>query len=191
MADDLSIQDDIAGSRDGDERSFARLVHKWEPVALRFALRMLSQENDARDTVQEAFVRVWQNLDHYDMERPFSTWLYKIVANLCLDRLRANIRRRAVFDSIESGETLPAIDGSDGPEARASDRQVAGMIRRVSAQLSLKQRLVFTLRDLEDLPVEEVVRITGLSNASVKSNLYLARRAVREMLSRFYQIGGG
>jgi RNA polymerase sigma-70 factor (ECF subfamily) len=191
MADELSVQDDIAGSKKGDETSFAKLVRTWEPVALRFALRMLAQENDARDIVQEAFVRVWQNIDRYDVDRPFSTWLYKIVANLCLDRLRSDLRRRAMFDSIESGETILSIDGGDGPEARVSDRQLAGIVRRLGAQLSLKQRLVFTLRDLEDLPVEEVVLITGFSRRSVKSNLYHARRAVREMLSRYYQIRGG
>ena len=191
MADELSVNDDIAGSQKGDEMSFARLVRRWEPVALRFAMRMLAQENDARDIVQEAFVRVWQNIDRYDLERPFSTWLYKIVANLCLDRLRSNSRRRAVFDSIESMEINLSLDDGEGLDAQTSAQQLAEIIRRLAAQLSLKQRLVFMLRDLEDLPVEEVVLITGLSRRSVKSNLYHARCAVRESLARYYKIRGG
>lgn len=170
--------------RAGDMAAFGDLVRIHQPFAFRLAVRLLCSEDDAEDAVQEAFVRVWRNIDRYDPAARFTTWLYRIVTNLCLDRLRKRKRERHVSDSPGTEGEGQACDLDI--EHAASTADLVRIIRRIAGDLPETQRLVFTLRDLHDLSIEEVRRITGLSEASIKTNLHYARRALRTRMEAEY-----
>jgi RNA polymerase sigma-70 factor (ECF subfamily) len=151
-------------------------------------MKFLCDEAEAADVVQESFLRVWKNVNRYDPGRKFTTWLYRVVANLCVDRLRILQRKRRVFLSADHNSVLEDLPDERNWETLRAHQQLGEIIRTISGQLSKKQRLVFTLRDLQDLSVDEVGEITGLSIGSVKINLHYARRFIRDILVRKYGV---
>lgn len=177
----------LARVRTGDMAGFGELVRMHQPYAFRLAVRILCSEDEAEDVVQEAFVRVWRNIDRYDPSVRFTTWLYRIVTNLCLDHLRGRKRHRALGDRGKSDDDPPADHpcGEDIEHA-ASTADLVRIVRAIAGDLPETQRLVFTLRDLQDLSIDEVRQITGLSEASIKTNLHYARRALRARMESEY-----
>jgi RNA polymerase sigma-70 factor, ECF subfamily len=158
--------------RDGDQQAFDDLLNDHQAFAYSLACRLLQDSDEAQDVVQESFIRVWRHLSRFDGRVRFTTWLYQIVTRLCLDRLKARRRRLNLFErnSQEPGHS---------PEQEYDQQDIQEHILAAAATLPIKQQLVFTLRDLQDLSIAEVQRITAMSNGAVKTNLYLARRAIR------------
>ncbi len=177
---DRSLQDDVAKSKHGDEKAFSRIVRECYPIAYRFARHILGDNQELEDIVQEAFVRIWKNLHRIDPGKKFTTLLYRIVSNICIDRYRARhtmIRASSVME----GE-LEEYGSTERIDDHQANVQLASIVRQLMLELPPKQMLVFSLRDLEDLPVEEVIQITGFSRNAVKANLYHARAAIRRAL---------
>ena len=185
---DVASEDNVALSPTIDLASFELLVRQYQPYAFSLAMRFLCNEADASDVVQESFLRVWRHRDRYNPEQKFSTWLYKIVTNLCLDRYRSQKRSRTWFSSGDRDVILEDLPDERNWESALSNEQLVEIIQTLSQGLSRKQKLVFTLRDLQDLGMEEVVDITGMSVASVKTNLHYARKTIRDLLVRRYGI---
>ena len=129
-----------------------------------------------------------KKIDRYDPNQKFSTWLYKIVANLCVDRFRALKRNRSIFVSQQRDSVMEDLPDERNWETLQSHEHLADIIRMLSNRLSRTQKLVFTLRDLQDLTVGEVVEITDLSIGSVKTNLHYARKSIRDVLVRHYGV---
>jgi RNA polymerase sigma-70 factor (ECF subfamily) len=171
-----------------DLAAFEQLVRKYQPYAFSLAMKFLCDEAEASDVVQDSFLRVWKNIDRYDPKQKFTTWLYKIVVNLCVDRFRALKRSRSIFLSRDRDLVMEDLPDERDWETMRSHEQLADIIRTLSGRLSPKQRMVFTLRDLQDLTVEEVVEITGLSIGSVKTNLHYARKSIRGVLVQHYGV---
>lgn len=188
---DKTEDDVVTRSRCRDLPAFELLVRKYQPYAFSLAMRFLCDEAEASDVVQDSFVRVWKNIDRYDPRQKFATWLYKIVVNGCVDRFRSLKRRRSLFLSGSRDPVMEDLPDERDWESIRSYEQLAEIIRSLSCQLSRTQQLVFTLRDLQDLTVEEVVEITGLSIGSVKTNLHYARKAIRDVLVRHYGVVRG
>jgi RNA polymerase sigma-70 factor (ECF subfamily) len=185
------LEDVVSRSQCRDLAAFEQLVRKHQVYAFSLAMKFLCDETEASDVVQDAFLRVWKNIDHYDPNKKFSTWLYRIVANLCVDRFRALKRSRSMFLSRDRDPMMEDLPDERDWVTLRSQEQLADIIRTLSKRLSRTQRLVFTLRDLQDLTVEEVVEITGLSIGSVKTNLHYARKSIRETLVRHYGVVRG
>jgi RNA polymerase sigma-70 factor (ECF subfamily) len=178
----------ISRSRDGDAGAFARIVHEHQSYAYALAVRLLCNEHEAEDVVQESFVRVWINLPRYDVGVAFTTWLYTIVTNLCLDRMRSRKRIRRFFSSATiSDYDIHGLSGPDSFES-LSNRDLVEIVHILTGRLTLTQRLVFTLRDLQQLSIHETAAVTGLSPASVKTHLSAARRRLRDLLQRQYAL---
>jgi RNA polymerase sigma-70 factor (ECF subfamily) len=184
-------EDVVSRSQCRDLAAFEKLVREYQPYAFSLAMKFLCDEAEASDVVQDAFVRVWKNIAHYDPNQKFTTWLYKIVTNLCVDRFRALRRSRSMFFSRERDPMMEDLPDERDWETLRSHEQLADIIRTLSRQLSRTQKLVFTLRDLQDLTVDEVVEITGLSIGSVKTNLHYARKSIRDTLVRHYGVVRG
>ena len=179
--------DDIARSQRGDTAAFGRVVRTHYAYAYSLALRLVCDEAEAHDVAQESFLRVWQNLARFDPATRFTTWLYRIVTNLSLDAIRSRKRRGAIAAVIPEGMDPP---DRITPETLATSRDIGRIIEALAGDLPETQRLVFTLRDMQDLSIEEVCDITGLSSESVRSNLHYARRRLRERLESEYQVRG-
>ena len=174
----------VAQCQAGDVNAFRRLVERYQQYAFAVAFRIVCEEDDAKDIVQEAFVRVWRNLRGFDPEKKFGTWLFKIVVNLAYDCLRMEKRKRRLFTPIAAGEELRATMDPGGLENVVSNKDLAEKIKALTAELSPKQRIVFVLRDLQDMTMEEISQHLGMSMSSVKANLCYARRNIRERLGR-------
>jgi len=171
----------VARCRAGDCSAFRRLVERHEHYAYAIAFRLVCSEQRARDVVQESFIRVWKNLDRFDPDRKFTTWLYSIVAHQACDEMRSNRRRMGLFTSLrEEGEREA---GSGDLAEEVSNRDLAESIRRLTGELPPTQRIVFILRDLQDMSVDEVSETLGLSHSSVKANLSYARTRIRKRLN--------
>ncbi len=142
---------------------------------------MVGDVEEAKDVVQETFLRVWQRLGDYDTQRSFTTWLYVIASRLCLDALR-NMKRTSPLPADE--QVLRHFAADSTMQRQLENREWVSIVRALADGLSPKQRLVFTLSQLEGLPSQEVEQVTGLSASQVKSNLYVARQTIRERLKR-------
>ena len=144
------------------------------------ALKMLCDEEEAKDMVQETLIRVWQSIRTYNPEQPFTTWIYTIASRLCLDRLKRMSRIVAMPDD----ELVVRRFATESDSQRVLENQEwVSIVRTMAEGLSDKQRLVFTLCQLEGLSSEEAQEITGLDARQVKSNLYVARQTIRKRLT--------
>jgi len=165
-----------------DSQVFRRLVMDHQAYAHRLAFRLLMDEDDARDVVQESFIRVWRHWPSFRPEVRFTTWLYKIVINLCYDHLKNRARRRRILE--KTGDIESIADQSD-LDRRVEHRDLLSRLQGSIDVLPLKQKTVFILRDLEALSIDEVRRITGLSAATIKTNLYHARHRLRRAFAEY------
>ena len=147
-------------------------------------LKMLGDTDDARDVAQESFIKVWDRIDTYKSEFKFTTWLYKIVMNTCLDRLRKRAKYNTVFKQLDNQNNQYATFSSD-PSTEFEEKQLVDFVRILSSRLSHKQHSVFVLHDLEEFSQDEISKILNMPKGGVKSNLYYARKAVRQSLMSF------
>ncbi|MBD3383348.1 sigma-70 family RNA polymerase sigma factor [candidate division KSB1 bacterium] len=170
----------IIKCQDGDQAAFKTLVEKHQSYAYTLAFRLLWHQQDAEDIVQEAFVRVWKHIGRFERQKKFTTWLWQIVVRLCYDCLKSRKRKKR-FLSFQSNDLNPdhliSVEQSDQHNERLYD------LKKALKNLSPKQKLVFTLRDLHDFSIDQVVSLTGLSPGSVKTNLYHARKSIRKQLT--------
>jgi RNA polymerase sigma-70 factor, ECF subfamily len=166
--------------KEGDQAAFRKLVEEYRQQAFSMAFRIVCDEEEARDIVQESFIKIWQKIGTYNMSMKFSTWLYRIVANSAIDRMRQIKRHNHV--GLEN--VIGQIDymNLDNDQTEFDNKETASLIRWLAEGLPEKQQLVFILRDLEGIDSPEVRKILNMSENSVKSNLYHARLAIREKM---------
>jgi RNA polymerase sigma-70 factor (ECF subfamily) len=174
--------------RDGDHAAFAELVRLHQPYAYALAMRFVWDHAEAEDIVQDSFIRVWNHCSSFSTEMKFTTWLYSIVSHMAMDRIRRKKRWSLLLVRGASEEAEPG--GQSTMDAALHNAQAIERVRSLTERLPHVQRLVFTLRDLQDLPVDEVARISGMTPASIKANLCHARKRIRHLL-RAYGIREG
>ena len=180
-----SDHDLIRAAQKGEERSFEELVRRHEERAVRVALALVANRDDARDLAQEAFLRVFRNLARFDFEHEFTTWLYRIVTNLAIDHLRK--RRPAISTTAEQEEEADLdLADPDGPAPSASLEQMetAERVRACIDRLAPHFRSVMILRELEGLPCQEIARIVGTTHVTVRWRLHRGRKLFLEEWER-------
>ena len=165
--------------QNGDREAFRSVVQTYQRMVFSLALKMLADEDDAKDVVQETFIRVWQKIGGFDVRRSFATWLYTIASRLCIDHIK---RGRRLVPMPDDESVLHRFASETDSQRTLENREWVSIVRLMAADLSPKQRLVFTLCQLEGLSSDEVEQITGLNARQVKSNLYAARQTIREQL---------
>jgi RNA polymerase sigma-70 factor (ECF subfamily) len=170
--------------RQGNAVAFGHLVERYQPYIARIVSRFLFCEEDSHEIVQDTFIRIWKHLDEYDGHCRFTTWIYTIAFNLCLDKTRAIKRRREDRIPLNFEARADYQAASMDQNADSDYSGLGKVIRSLARKLSKSQRLVFVLRDIQDLPVDEVCLITGFDAVKVKSNLYYARKFMREKLEK-------
>ena len=179
----------------GDREAFAELVRRHKTPIYNFVLRQVRQGNTAEDVTQDVFLRVVQNASEFKHEARFSTWLYTIARNLCVDHLRKQTdRRHPSLDQpvTQNGEdSRPLVDHLADAHPRASVErtavagEVAGRIVAAVEKLPDDQREVFLLREVANLPFKEIAEITGVGENTVKSRMRYALDRLQEALSDF------
>jgi len=177
----------------GDRQAFADLVRRYKKRIFNFVLRHLREAALAEDVTQDVFMRVVQKASEFKHEARFSTWLYTIARNLCVDNLRKMALRKHPSLDQPRGETgsRTLMDGVADPHPRSSvDRSVVSAevgltITRAVDALPNEQREVFLLREIANLPFKDIAAITGVPENTVKSRMRYALDRLREALSEF------
>jgi RNA polymerase sigma-70 factor (ECF subfamily) len=177
---------DVERARAGDEEAFGRLVARHSPAVFRLAYRMLGNEHDAEDTVQEAFLKAFRALREFESRSLFSSWLHRITVNCSYDVLRRRARRAE--DPLEPPDDEQAPRSELKSEDPLPDRLVFGQqvqrrMRVALARLSDLERTVFTLRHHEGLALREIGDALGLDTSATKHALFRAVRKMREVMA--------
>ncbi|HJO27634.1 MAG TPA: sigma-70 family RNA polymerase sigma factor [Planctomycetota bacterium] len=175
----------IRRAQAGEERAFELLVRRFERRAWRVARNMLPTDEDAQDIAQEAFLRVFRNLERFDFKHEFSTWLYRIVTNLAIDFLRR--RRPAVSTSGLLGEDddLDLVDeNAVSPSAGLEQVDTAREVHACLAALPEHFRSVMVLRELEGLSCIRIAEIVGATHVTVRWRLHRGRKLFQEEWER-------
>ena len=170
---------------DGNTRAFQKLVERHQSFVFNLAYRFVHNVSDAEDIAQDAFIRLWKNLPRYRHEVKLTTWLYKIVTNLCLDFMKSAYNKHDRRMEGLAHHTYVKSESETDQPILAEEARVA--LEKMTSALTPKQKAVFVLRDIEDLTTDEVCDILSMSSGNVKSNLYYARKKISEMMAIHYQ----
>jgi len=175
--------------RAGDESSFRKLVLRNQGIVLNLAYRYLADHADAEDVVQEVFMKVYGAADTYKPTAKFTTWVYRITVNACLNRLRAARSRRSVSldtsgaDGEPSG--VPAEALPSNPSARLERQELEAKVREAMDRLPESQRTAVLLRRFDELSYEEIAEVMETTVPAVKSLLARARQTLKSLLSKY------
>lgn len=182
----------IRAAQAGDHEAFERLVRSYDRSVLRLAMNLLRSPEDAYDIYQEAFLRVFRNLNSFRFDCSFSTWLYRIVTNLCLDQLRKKKVRRTEPTVVETEEgTVDRLDSvaeqraSGDPQRALLSRELRGKIDEVLSSLTARERLVFELRHYEGMRLKAIGEVLGTTEEAAKNCLFRATQKMRSALGAF------
>ena len=176
----------VKRARDGDFGAFEQLFDRHRTLVYRFAYQMTSRRDDAEDIVQEAFVRAYQNLHRYRDEAKFTTWLLRIVTNLCTDQARMSVRRTALEQQEAAGalDWMTLGDIEDPVHNLEADRRKV-VLRKALNALPVHHRSVIILRDIEEKEYPEMASILGCTVGGAKLRVLRARRALKDRIAPF------
>jgi RNA polymerase sigma-70 factor, ECF subfamily len=174
-------------AQQGDNAAFAQLVERHYSACLKLATSILRDREDAEDEVQNACWKAYEHIGQFQRDAKFSTWLTRIVVNQCLMRLRQHRRQRTVYVEDMAGEDarvmeLPSAEIS--PEAELAQFEVANVLQKEISRIPPLLRKVFLLRDVQELPMQDVADELGISLAAAKSRLLRARVELRNRLRK-------
>jgi len=166
----------------GDREALEEVLRRSYPLVHRWALVKAGDPDDAEDVTQEVLVRLYTSLRRYHGRSRFTTWLYQVTRNAALDLQRKERRRRARRTS-EAAADVQSDHPEDERLGRMEAGRLAGIVRRFLTQLPERQREVFDLVDLQDVPAVEAAAMLGMQPATARVHLFKARRALREHLT--------
>lgn len=179
----------LARAAKGEEEAFSCLVRAYEKRVFALTRRLCVDEQDAEEAAQDAFLAVWQGLPQFRGEASFSTWLYRLTVNACMDVLRRRQRRSGRDEPLESAETLPSPAPS--PQEEAERAQLRAAIEAGLRQLPEEYRTVLILREIQQLTYGEIARATGAELGTVKSRLSRGRMLLRNFLRESGNLSDG
>src|SRR6476646_5484602 len=179
----------IRAAQAGDQDAFEQLVRTYDQSVLRLAMNLLRSAEDARDVYQEAFLRVYKNLDSFRFDCSFHTLLYRIVTNICLDQLRKRKVRREESAVVETADgPVDRMDSFEqegthaNPERRFWNSQVGNRIETALGDLTPRERTVFELRHYQGLRLRAIGEMLGTSEEAAKNCLFRATQKMRVVL---------
>jgi RNA polymerase sigma-70 factor (ECF subfamily) len=186
-ASPLSDEELVALSQAGDFDSFNQLVARWERPIYALAYRTLGREEDARDVVQEAFLRAFRGLRGFRGQAKFSSWLYRITLNLCRDWVRRE-RRAPVVQLPEGVDPIEVADERVAPAESVEDlvarKQMSAAVGRAMAELPDEQRIAILLKEYHGLTFQEIADQLDCPLSTVKTRLYQGLSVLRRRLER-------
>ncbi len=181
----------VAAAKAGNAKAFEELVNRYEHKIFRLAQNITQNREDAEDVMQEAFLKSYSNLDRFQGDSRFYTWLVRIAVNEALMKLRKRRPSQVSLDEpVETeDDSMPREieDWGPSPEQRYAQTQLQEILSGAIAELDPAFRIVFLLRDVEELSTEETAELLGLSVPAVKSRLLRARLRLRQRLSKSFK----
>jgi RNA polymerase sigma-70 factor (ECF subfamily) len=193
---DLQDQALIEKIKGGDYQAFEALVNRYEGKVYRLAMRMLRNQQDAEDALQESFLQVYRGLKTFEGRSNFSTWLYRLATNVCLMKIRHRETEPAGMLPLEDflprhedGEQPTLQEWPEKPEEILLTKESREKMMEALGRLPAEYRAVFILRDIEGFSNAEAGESLGISVAAVKSRLHRARIALRGMLADYFEKG--
>ena len=188
-ADEFAL---IRSAQTGDQLAFEQLVRAYDQSVLKLAMNLLRSAEDASDVYQEAFLRVYKNLDSFRFDCSFHTWLYRIVTNLCLDHLRKRKVRKEEPAIVQTAEgTMDRIDTlteerADGdPQRKLLAGELNNRIQQVLSELTPRERMVFEMRHYQGMRLRAIGGVLGTSEEAAKNCLFRATQKMRTALGEF------
>ncbi len=179
--------------RERDEKAFREIVELYRNRVYNLTFRMMGNAEEAEDVAQEVFITVFKSIDSFRGDAKFSTWLYRVTANHCKNRIKYLSRRherdKSEFDeTIDRDQASGALTGpsvSPRPDRHLEAVELEQVMRKAISELEEDHRLLVILRDIEELSYEEICHITELPEGTVKSRLHRARMALRKKMQRY------
>jgi len=192
MAEKVSVEDNdiklIIAFQKGDEFSFNEILNKYEKPLINFIYRFIGSQTEAEDIVQEVFIRVYKSAANYKPSFRFSTWIYKIATNLCIDYHRKRkIKTVSLNHPINTKEGEIKRETTDlsqaTPDISIEKKQISETIQSALLSLPVNQRIALTLKVYENKSYREISEIIGCSVPAVESLLFRARLSLRNKLA--------
>jgi RNA polymerase sigma factor (sigma-70 family) len=183
----VSEQELVARAQAGDQEAFAQLVQANEKRIYNLTLRMTGNPDDGAELAQEAFLNAWRGLPRFVGGSSFSTWLYRLASNVCIDFLRREKRRRSIsmtvsLDDEEDGRQAELPDLRFSPEELLEQKDLRASLQQGLEALSQEHRQVLVMRELEGLSYAEIAQVLDLEEGTVKSRIARARMSLRKHL---------
>ena len=187
-----SDHDLVRAAQRGEELGFELLVKRHEDRATRVAWGLVANREDARDLAQDAFLRVFRNLERFDFQHEFTTWLYRIVTNLAIDHLRKRRPQHSTTVQGEEGESEIELTDAEAelPFEPMQRAETTDRVRACIDQLAPHFRTVMILRELEGLPCTEIAEIVGATHVTVRWRLHRGRKLFQDEWERMERSGG-
>ena len=183
----------VAAAQAGDAAAFEELVNRYEGKIFRLTRNITGNHEDAEDALQDAFLKAYAHLQDFHGDSRFYTWLVRIAANEALMRLRKRRPNQFSLDEPIEGDTdlfpRELEDWGPTPEQKYAQTEMQGIVGDVIDRLEPEFRIVFLLRDFEELSTQETAEVLGISVSAVKSRLLRARLKLRERLNRHFRQG--
>ena len=170
----------------GDQNAYAEIVELYKDKVFQLCYRILGNSHEAEDIAQEAFIRAYVNIQKFNQTRKFSTWLYRIATNLCIDRIRKKKPDYYLDAEVPGTEGLTlysqvAID-TKLPEEEVESLELQECIQREILKLPEKYRSVIVLKYIEELPLQDISEILEIPLGTVKTRIHRGREALRKQL---------
>ena len=182
----VTEQELIARAKAGDDEAFAQLMRDNEKRIYNLTLRMTGNPEDAMDLAQEAFLNAWRGLKFFKGDSAFSTWVYRLASNACIDFLRRQKRRQDIsvpMPTYEDDDSQPDIpDDRFQPEQELEQRELRQAVLQGLEQLSHEHRQVLVMREINGLSYQEIADVLDLEAGTVKSRIARARISLRKIL---------
>ena len=172
----------VAAAREGDQGAFEELVRLYEKRVLALTQRMCKNPEDAAETAQEAFFAAWQGLGSFRGDSSFSTWLYRLASNACVDLLRREGKRQAAVSLDDEDLNLDLPSRLPSPQEEAERRELGERIEAGLRALPPEYRAVLVLREMQQLRYDEISQVLGLDVGTVKSRISRGRKKLRAFL---------
>jgi RNA polymerase sigma-70 factor, ECF subfamily len=181
----------VALASGGDHEAFRSLVERHSRYVFNVAYRLTGSASDAEDVVQTAFLRAYQQLSRFEARADFRTWLHRITVNCAIDLIRSRRHREIGHDpeDLEAESAgITAQQTTAGPERLLLSSEIRDRVANSMAQLSASERLAFTLRHLEGLPIRDVALAMGLKTEAAKNSIFRAVKKMRAALEPLVEV---
>jgi len=178
----------ISKSKAGDIAAFEELIEAYQKKIFNFAYRMIGNYDDAADLAQEALIRIFKSIGGFKEQSSFSTWIYRITTNVCLDeiRKRKNKKEYSLDEEVQvdDGQLKRQVMSEDpGPDDIVEREELRSIVINAIDKLPKEQRIVITLRDIQGLSYDEIAQVLDCPDGTVKSRISRARQALKKVLS--------